>query len=54
MTDRNELKRLQQKARKAGRVCTFFFDESGNLDCVYYNEKIRTPLVFAEMEREKL
>lgn len=54
MTHLSELKLLQSKARKAGRVCTFFWKEDGTLDSVvFYNGKLTTPLAFAEMERAK-
>ena len=65
MTDRRELKELQDKARRAGRVVTFFFDEIGNLmNGVFYLDpmakggslragKIIPLLSFAEIERER-
>jgi len=62
-THRDELIALQAKARRAGRICTFFFDENGRLDAVFYMDPkggeraragyITSLLSFAETEREK-
>lgn len=64
MTDRKELEKLQKGARAAGRIANFCIDSSGYIDAVAYLDPkggprtragcILSPLVFAEMEREKL
>lgn len=64
MTDRRELIDLQDKARRAGRVCNFFFNEQGQLDSAFYLDPeskgrfragaILSLLSFAEIERKKL
>ena len=63
-THRDELIALQAKARVAGRTCTFFFDEDGRIDDIFYMDPkggeraragyITSTLSFAENERAKL
>lgn len=65
MTHLAELLDLQDKARRAGRVCSFFREtESAPIDAVAYLDAkgpgrqraglILSPLAFAEIERPKL
>lgn len=53
MTDKEELLRLQNKARTAGRICNFYFNTEGHIDGVFYKDRIYDPLTFAEKEREE-
>jgi hypothetical protein len=64
MTDARELRDLQDKARRAGRVCNFFINEQGHMDSAFYLDPeskgrfkagmIISLLSFAEIERKKL
>ena len=53
MTHKQELEDLQNNARKSGKTCTFFFNSEGRVDSVFYENKIRSPLEFAEIERRQ-
>ena len=53
MTDIKEIKELQKKARKAGRICNLFIEANGEINSVFYDGKITTLLAFAEIERTK-
>ncbi len=55
--DKRELLDLQAKARKAGRVCNFFFSEEGHMTSVFYGAnanrgRVTSLLSFAEQERK--
>lgn len=62
MTTRIELNDLQEKAWRAGRICTFFIDTNNFVNKVFYLDSksrasrlragyILDPLSFAEKER---
>lgn len=65
MIDMKQLKKLQAQARSHGRVCTFFYTDTGYMDAVFYMDPkaspkcksrggmIFDPLSFAEIEANK-
>jgi hypothetical protein len=56
-TDRREVESLAARLRRATGwigVCTLFYDENGLENYVFYKNRIRTILGFAEMARADL
>jgi hypothetical protein len=54
MVDRNQLVKLQNKARNSGMECDFIINKQGQIDSVSYCGTIYDPLVFAEKERKRM
>jgi hypothetical protein len=49
-THRRELEELQKKLRDSGQVCNFWIGPEG-IESVFFRDKWRDPLSFAEMAR---
>ena len=57
MVDLRELRDLQARVRRAegyDGACRFFIEENGFIGAVWYKNKVRTVLSFAEMARADL